>query len=255
MIWKSKYPFVNIPPSKTRIQYINEDSDAYLKDLVPDEALQWAEKLDGRECDWRKRIICVPAKALTEDDLQACLDLVQNTSSADYQNSSTGWSRAKKSKEMQLPDLRYVLLRQSRGGVLWGFMSFMLTFEDGFEVIYLYEVHLRPEMQGLGVGKNMMAIFEGAGRIAEVRKAMLTVFKANEKALRFYEKLGYEEDDYSPRPKKLRSGIVKAPDYLILSKELSKDYDDVEVRRLNKLAERNHSADSLTTPNKKRKAK
>ncbi|KAF6234827.1 hypothetical protein HO173_007047 [Letharia columbiana] len=58
------------------------------------------------------------------------------------------------------------------------------------------------------------------GRKAGVEKAMLTVFKRNKAAMQFYERLGYEEDEYSPRPKKLRNGVVKELDYLILSKSL-----------------------------------
>ena len=254
MARKNKHLSVDLESSITRIQQINESSDGYLEDLVPDEAFQWEAKFDANKRVLPSHATRVLARDLTKRDLRACLDLIASTSSADYRASSMGWSRAKKSKEMQLPDLRYVLLRSSRDGGLQGFMSFMLTFEDGFEVIYLYELHLRSEMQGLGIGNNLMAILEKAGRTAEIKKAMLTVFKANEKALRFYKKLGYEEDDFSPRPRKLRNGIVKEQDYIILSKEISKDYDDAEVRRLNRLAERSHPLGSSMPPSRKRKA-
>lgn len=65
-----------------------------------------------------------------------------------------------------------------------------------------------------------MGMMEEVGKRAGVQKAMLTVFKANEAAGLFYERLGYREDEYSPRPRKLRGGIVKEPDYMILSKSL-----------------------------------
>ena len=255
MVCKTRYPFIDVPPSKTRIQYINANPDAYLKDLIPNEVFQWEVPINGGETFSLSHSACVLARDLTDRDLKECLNLIEDSSSADYKASSVGWSRAKKIKEMRLPDLRYVLLRQSRDGVPQGFMSFMLTYEDGFEVIYLYEIHLRPALQDLGLGKKMMDIFEGGGRTAEVKKAMLTVFKANQKALRFYEKLGYEEDDFSPRPRKLRDGIVKEPEYIILSKEISKEYDDAEVRRLSKLARRNHFNGLPTRPSKKRKAR
>ena len=211
-----------MPSSKARLQIINDNPVAYVRDLVPSGALQRIKSAIERRNELKNQIesAFVLAKNLKEGDLKACLDLIQNTSSADYRNSSSGWSRAKKRKELRLPDLRYVLLRRSQDGLISGFMSFMLTFEDGFEVVYLYEIHLRPELQGLGVGKEMITTFESAGKFAEVKKAMLTVFKANEKALHFYEKLGYEEDDFSPRPKRLRNGIVKEADYIILSKEM-----------------------------------
>ena len=130
---------------------------------------------------------------------------------------------------MKLPDLRYVLLKQTRGDEsgnwsqgqdMEGFMSFMLTYEDGYEVIYLYEIHLSPQVQGKGLGKKLMDMMEEVGRKAGVEKAMLTVFKKNEAAVGFYEMLGYEVDEFSPRARKLRGGVVKEVDYMILSKSL-----------------------------------
>ena len=257
MVWKDKYPFVDIEPSKTRLQFINESGAQFLSGLVPDlDPNPNSDRDAAKGHDFQDLYVeCLVAVCLSKSDLKGCLELVENTSSSDYKSSSLGWSRARKSKEMQLPDLRYIVLRSYPGGPIQGFISFMLTFEDGFEVIYLYEIHLHTNLHGLGHGKHLMSIFENAGSIAEVKKAMLTVFKANEKALRFYENLGYSEDDFSPRPRKLRNGVVKEPDYFILSKELSPEYDDAEVRRLNKRAERLATRDLSVLPNKKRKAR
>jgi RimJ/RimL family protein N-acetyltransferase len=57
-----------------------------------------------------------------------------------------------------------------------------------------------------------------AENIPTVEKAMLTCFVSNESALKFYEKLGFTKDDYSPRERKLRGGKVVVPDYVILSR-------------------------------------
>ena len=155
---------------------------------------------------------------------------------------------------MRLPDLRYLVIKRQRrhnyhcstgpekeGQDNWedakehgeeevaGFMSFMLTYEDGYEVIYCYEIHLSPELRGKGVGRQMMGLLEGMGRRVGVQKAMLTVLLANAEARRFYEGCGYQVDDYSPRPRRLRNGIVKVPDYEILSKGL---VGEEEGRRL-----------------------
>lgn len=171
------------------------------------------------------------SSTLSNQDLRACFNLIASTSSGDYEGSSMGWSSAKKWKEMRLPDLRYIVLKvlkqekDSKGqdGLpeVEGFLSFMLTYEDGYEVIYCYEIHLSPQMQGTGLGKRLMDMMEEVGKTARVEKAMLTVFKANKAAMRFYERLGYEEDEYSPRPRKFRGGVVKEPDYMILSKPLA----------------------------------
>ena len=168
------------------------------------------------------------SSTLTNEDFRACFNLIANTSSDDYEGSSMGWSPAKKWKEMRLPDLRYIILKRKEDDrsqdelpQVEGFLSFMLTYEDGYEVIYCYEIHLSPQLQGTGLGKRLMAMMEDVGKKARVEKAMLTVFKANKAAMRFYERLGYEEDEYSPRPRKLRGGFVKEPDYMILSKPLA----------------------------------
>ena len=155
-------------------------------------------------------------------EFTACFDLVASTSSSTYSNSSKGWSPNKKRKEMRLPDLRYLLLKQDTAAEapVEGFISFMLTYEDGQEVIYCYEIHLTPQLCGLGIGKYLMGLMEGVGRKAGVEKAMLTVFRENQQGLAFYEKLGYSADDFSPQPRKLRNGVIKKADYSILSKPL-----------------------------------
>ena len=132
---------------------------------------------------------------------------------------------------MRLVDLRYLVVRKKEfaqeeeeeedvDGEIQGFCSFMLTYEDGLEVVYCYELHLMPQLRGLGIGKLLMSLMEGVGSRVGVEKAMLTVFVENQGARRFYEKLGYDVDEYSPSAKRLRGGIIKKPTYVILSKRL-----------------------------------
>ncbi|KAJ5352589.1 hypothetical protein N7452_001563 [Penicillium brevicompactum] len=165
------------------------------------------------------------AATISTSDLEACLDLVEQTSGEAYSASSSGWSRPKKRKEMKLPDMKYLIVRgtsadEPSGREVSGFLSFMVTYEDGKEVVYCYEIHLSPRARGRGIGKMLMERMEGVGRAVGLEKAMLTVFKSNAVATRFYERLGYGVDEYSPGPRRLRNGTVKEPDYLILSKGL-----------------------------------
>ncbi|KAJ5225346.1 hypothetical protein N7468_006571 [Penicillium chermesinum] len=188
------------------------------------------------------------AKSISAADLEACLDLVELTSSAAYAASTSGWSRPRKRKEMLLPDMKFLIVRdagclagtpepvadrpnasgtadgewedEDEGGVL-GFLSFMVTYEDGKEVVYCYEIHLATEARGKGIGGLLMSTMEGIGRLIGLEKAMLTVFRSNTAARQFYEKGGYEVDEYSPKPRRLRNGTVKEADYFILSKQLN----------------------------------
>lgn len=170
------------------------------------------------------------AATISPTDLEACLDLIELTSGDAYTASGGGWSRPTKRKEMKLPDMKYIIVRgsptgaadepsSSRDSVL-GFLSFMVTYEDGMEVVYCYEIHLSASARGKGLGKLLMDRMEEIGRRVGLEKAMLTVFKSNTTAREFYRRGGYVVDEYSPKPRRLRNGTVKEFDYEILSKRL-----------------------------------
>lgn len=160
------------------------------------------------------------AASISEEDLDKCFDLISTTSQSDYEASSAGWHPKAKRKEMKLPDMRYLLVRPTTDSSPVAFISFMITYEDAREVIYVYEIHISGHLCGLGMGKALMNLVEDVGRCAGMEQSMLTVFNANEGAMTFYQRLAYQTDDYSPRPRKLRNGVVKYPDYSILSKRL-----------------------------------
>lgn len=61
-----------------------------------------------------------------------------------------------------------------------------------------------------------------AGNISGVEKVMLTCFVSNKLGRAFYDKMHFEVDDYSPRERKLRGGKVVVPDFVILSKRITK---------------------------------
>ncbi|KAL8916873.1 MAG: hypothetical protein Q9208_008305 [Pyrenodesmia sp. 3 TL-2023] len=175
------------------------------------------------------------SSTLAERDFNECLNLITSSSANDYASSSIGWSPKKKRKEMELPDLRYILLIHPNpppaADRVQGFLSLMLTYEDGHEVVYCYELHLAPALQRLGIGKHLMGVMEQVGRNVGVDKSMLTVFVKNQAASTFYKKLDYNKDDYSPGPRKLRNGTVKMPTYTILSKSLQGGPMDHETKR------------------------
>ncbi|KAL8773749.1 MAG: hypothetical protein Q9209_001517 [Squamulea sp. 1 TL-2023] len=165
------------------------------------------------------------SSSITAMNFEACFDLIAESSANAYAGSSIGWSPAKKRKEMKLPDLRYLLLIDSDKAIQ-GFLSFMLTYEDGHEVIYCYELHLFQAVQRQGFGRHLMGLMEAVGKNAVVEKSMLTVFVENGAALKFYERLGYSKDEYSPEPRKMRNGTIKQPTYAILSKSLLESATD-----------------------------
>lgn len=64
----------------------------------------------------------------------------------------------------------------------------------------------------------MQYLVDVAESIPSVEKVMLTCFTRNAGGLKFYEKMGFSRDDYSPRERKLRGGKLVVPDYVILSR-------------------------------------
>ena len=107
----------------------------------------------------------------------------------------------------------------AKSGTILGFASTMFTYEDDYPLLYLYEIHLSPSLRGQGVGGQVMRMVEEAARKGGVEKVMLTVFTKNQGASRFYEGLGYEVDEYSPRGRKVRGRWVDT-EYVILSKRV-----------------------------------
>jgi len=99
-----------------------------------------------------------------------------------------------------------------------GFLSFMHTYESGMPVLYVYEIHLRDSVRGIGLGRHLLRIVEEVAASSKMRKVMLTVFVSNTHAIDMYKRCGWEVDEDSPAPKVMRSGVVKECDYLIMSK-------------------------------------
>ncbi|GAB1317366.1 hypothetical protein MFIFM68171_07576 [Madurella fahalii] len=156
---------------------------------------------------------------LSEEELQACFSLIEQTSRKDYENSAGKWHPKKKLAEMRSPELRYILVKEKDTQAIRGFTSLMPTYEEGEPVIYCYEIHLQSELQGTGLGSLLMSFHSAvAANLPPVTKVMLTCFLSNQRGLAFYEKLGFEKDDISPGPRRLRYGKTFTPDYVIMSK-------------------------------------
>ncbi|EUC43422.1 hypothetical protein COCMIDRAFT_100858 [Bipolaris oryzae ATCC 44560] len=176
------------------------------------------------------------ATQLKEEDLQACLELIEQTSGDDYRASRIGWNTRKKREEMMDKDMIYLLVRRANPDTvppttatspntpILGFTSFMFTWDDpphqDRAVVYIYEIHLSPTLRKQGLGSRLMSFVEAVARACSIEKTMLTVFVANAGAKKMYEKLGYERDECSPVDRVMRRKVVRA-EYVIMSKAVS----------------------------------
>ncbi|KAK6538732.1 hypothetical protein TWF694_010306 [Orbilia ellipsospora] len=171
------------------------------------------------------------SSSLPEAVFNDCFDVLEANMSPAYKATSIGWHPRKKKEEMKHPAMRYLVLTADGGeesssssgsGIFVGFLEFMITEEEGSEVIYTYELDLVASYQKQGLGKRLLDVAEAFGEKVGVEKAMLTVFDSNKGARKFYEREGYDIDEISPEPKILRNGLVKPSTYHILSKPFKK---------------------------------
>ncbi|KAF2266249.1 hypothetical protein CC78DRAFT_531657 [Lojkania enalia] len=190
---------------------------------------------------------------LTLEEFKACYNLIRLTSSAHYKASSVGWVPSEKRKEMKHEHMWYLLVRKNvpkpnleainsesradwftsseispqpappaQPGPVVGFLSLMFTHDDYPNdkiVCYIYEVHLGPSLRGSGLGSHLITVAETLAKRCGIGKTMLTVFGANTKARRLYERLGYVKDPSSPEDRVVRRRNISA-EYRILSKRL-----------------------------------
>ncbi|KAK6527096.1 hypothetical protein TWF281_010288 [Arthrobotrys megalospora] len=170
------------------------------------------------------------SSSLPSEVFDNCFDLLEANMSGSYKATSRGWHPRKKKEEMKHPAMRYLVLSADNGveSTFVGFLEFMITEEEGSEVIYTYELDLLPAYQKLGLGKKLLDVAEEFGKRVGVEKAMLTVFDSNKGARRFYEREGYDLDEISPDPKILRNGTIKPSTYHILSKAFWTDDTEEE---------------------------
>ncbi|KAK1753412.1 acyl-CoA N-acyltransferase [Echria macrotheca] len=211
------------------LEVANRKSDpAFITDYLssgPEDIQKWMTEWTHPRTNETYDISLISPGKMTETELQTCLDLIEETSGKDYANSAGRWHPDKKLVEMKSPELRYILVRsRGPGRDIRGFTSLMPTYEAGEPVVYCYEIHLKPDLQGTGLGTILMNFHTTvATNLPPITKVMLTCFLSNRRGLEFYHKLGFQKDDISPRPRRLRFGKVFQPDYVIMSKQIRPD--------------------------------
>ncbi|KAF9167718.1 N-alpha-acetyltransferase 40 [Mortierella sp. AD010] len=136
--------------------------------------------------------------------------------------SKDGWCREDKEEEMQDTTSRYLIAFHDKTPV--GMIHFQFVEEETMtdrdaEVVYCYEIQVTRDYQRRGIGEYLIGLLETIGKATSMEKVMLTVFKANKDAIKFYlERLQY--DEISPCIC-LTRGRASRFDYEILSKPLS----------------------------------
>ncbi|KAI8096303.1 uncharacterized protein BX664DRAFT_363816 [Halteromyces radiatus] len=123
------------------------------------------------------------------------------------------------------PEARYLIARSTNDPTdLKGFLMFQMVEEETMdddvmaEVAYCYELQLSEDARNQGLGEYLMDLLFQIGHHWKMEKVMLTVFKKNKGAMRFYtERMGFSLDEISPGACLPRSKARRF-DYEILSK-------------------------------------
>lgn len=123
-----------------------------------------------------------------------------------YEKSNGGWNEEEKRKEMLTPQARYLIARSvSDPKDYKGFLLFQMVQEETMDddimanCAYCYEIQLTESARRKGLGEFLMKLLEQIGSHWKMDKVMLTVFKSNKGAFKFYtDKLGFKLDEISP---------------------------------------------------------
>ncbi|KAF7784372.1 hypothetical protein Agabi119p4_537 [Agaricus bisporus var. burnettii] len=117
-----------------------------------------------------------------------------------YSNSSFGWKPAKRKKEIFHTLSRFLLIydSQEEASKMIGFCMFRFENEEGGCVVYCYDIQLSSQHQRRGIGKMVMEFVFSICKFFDMDKTVLTVLKANKKAMTFYQTCGFKPDPASP---------------------------------------------------------
>ncbi len=97
---------------------------------------------------------------------------------------------------LQNPDLG-VFVAEDLNGEFLGHVIAMANYIEsstGEPQGYIFDISVKEEYQGLGIGKNLMKTAEEFLQMAGMKYVGLNVTSSNEKAVKFYESLNYKEE-------------------------------------------------------------
>ena len=156
--------------------------------------------------------------ASTRDALFALLEANMR---AHYEASDWGWDEREKRGDLASADAKFLVAEDAAGAVA-GFVHFRFEPDDDDEprraALYVREIQVAAARRGNGLGRRLMSLLHVVAAKLDLDAVMLTVFKANAAAQRFYvEKLKYAVDGDDPA----NHGVDDAC-YVILSRPLKR---------------------------------
>merc|ERR1712178_219423 len=132
-----------------------------------------------------------------------------------YEKSEWGWNYDNKRAELMENKAWYLIARDvNNDDKPVAFAHYRYDMDHDDDVLYCYEIQLEECVRRKGLGKFMMKVLELMMIKSDLLKIMLTVFKHNEVASKFFkEVLKYEIDETCPY-----DTVYEQFDYEILSR-------------------------------------
>jgi len=131
-----------------------------------------------------------------------------------YYQAEWGWNSDNKKTELYEDSAWYLIARIQETGEPVAYSHFRYDMDHDDDVLYCYEIQTEENMRRKGLGKFMMKVLELLMIKSDLLKIMLTVFKHNEPATKFFKDvLKYEIDETCPY-----DTVYEQFDYEILSR-------------------------------------
>ncbi|KAF9453751.1 acyl-CoA N-acyltransferase [Macrolepiota fuliginosa MF-IS2] len=136
---------------------------------------------------------------LEENEKTAIWNLFEANMFDLYSNSSFGWKPTKRKKEIFHQLSRFLVVYDSEEeNEIVAFCMFRFENEEGENVVYCYDIQISPQYRRNGIGKGLIEVLATIGMAFNMEKIVLTVLKANTRALAFYQACGFVIDPASP---------------------------------------------------------
>lgn len=204
-------------PSKLRVKLASECNDIL-------------SKVDLKPSNKAFKYYLIHSKDLSEPTFTRLFKIFETLMKDMYTKSSWGWNEKEKMSEWKHSRSRFLIVtkaesQEQSGDVIFGkqptemdriigFMCF--RFEDAYVknecAFYVYEIHIEPDHQRQGIGEDLMSMARHMAEVFKMDKILLTAFKYNTPALKFYKKLHFKPDEKSPS--------LEEADYIILGSKV-----------------------------------
>ncbi|KAM7537898.1 hypothetical protein Aperf_G00000066943 [Anoplocephala perfoliata] len=174
---------------------------------------------------------CAHSSDLNSNEQLKVFSILERNMKDFYLKSSWGWNSDLKFKELFSPDSRLLLcylckIKQTCGINRHGkspsltlgeeepcaFVHFRFEVDARRPVLYCYEIQILENARGLGLGQNLLQLLFKIAEENKMTRVMLTVFKSNSFAYKFFRRNGFRIDATDP------SKEGKFVDYSIMSR-------------------------------------